>query len=208
MSLELLNTIAAIGTFAVIATTAIAAVIQLRHMRASNQLEGLLSILARVEDTNFNKWLTETQRQMPEMLSDPEYVQSIIDNTFDRNVAWLQLGNSYDWVGSMVKNRLIPVDAFLDVYSFRIIQAWELMRPITVLARFNVNDGVWENFEYLYMCGLDWVKKHSTGNYPKHMKRAPLPPIETVLPWREPVYTRTGSPAASAVNVSSPRSSS
>src|SRR5579864_3178354 len=118
---EILNTIAAIGTFLVIAATAIAAVVQLRHMRASNQLEGLLSVLARVEDANFNRWLTDTQRQMPELLADRAYIQSIIDNTFDRSVAWLQLGNSYDWVGSLVKNRLIPIDAFLDVYSFRIV---------------------------------------------------------------------------------------
>ncbi len=179
---EILNTVAAFGTFVVIGATAIAAVIQLRHMRASNQLEGLLSVLARVEDANFNKWLTETQRQMPDLLGDPAYIRSIIDNTFDRNVAWLQLGNSYDWVGSLVKNRLIPVDAFLDVYSFRIVQAWELMEPITVLARHNTSDAIWENFEYLYICGLDWAKKHADGNYPKHMRHAKLPSIESVVP--------------------------
>jgi len=144
--LEILNTVAAIGTFVVIGTTAIAAVIQLRHMRASNQLEGLLTVLARVEDANFNRWLTETQHQIDDLLNDSDYVRSIIDNTFDRSVAWLQLGNSYDWVGSLVKNRLIPIDAFLDVYNFRIIQAWELMEPITVLARFKTSDSVWENF--------------------------------------------------------------
>jgi hypothetical protein len=179
---EILNTVAAIGTFLVIATTAIAAVIQLRHMRASNQLEGLLSVLARVEDKNFNTWLTETQQQLPKLLSDPEYVQSVIDNTFDRSVAWLQLGNSYDWVGSLVKNRLIPVDAFLDVYSFRVIQAWELMQPITVLARYRASDAIWENFEYLYIASLDWDLKHRHGNYPSHVKRAPLPKFETLFP--------------------------
>ncbi len=121
--LQTLNTVAAIGTFVVIAATAIAAVIQLRHLRAGNQLEGLLTVLARVEDASFNAWLTDTQRQLSTLLADPAYVQSVIDNTFDRSVAWLQLGNSYDWVGSLVKNRLIPVDAFLDVYSFRVAQA-------------------------------------------------------------------------------------
>ena len=175
--LEILNTAAAIGTFAVIAATAIAAVIQLRHMRASNQLEGLLNVLARVEDSNFNTWLTETQRQLPLLLSDPQYVQSVIDNTFDRSVAWLQLGNSYDWVGSLVKNRLIPEEAFLDVYSFRVVQAWELMEPLTVLARYNVGNAIWENFEYLYVRALAWSKRHANGNYPKHVPRATLPAV-------------------------------
>jgi hypothetical protein len=182
MSLEVVNTIAAVGTFVVIGTTAIAAVIQLRHMRASNQLEGLLSVLARVEDKNFNTWLTETQQQLPELLGDSDYVQSVIENTFDRSVSWLQLGNSYDWVGSLVKNRLIPVDAFLDVYSFRVIQAWELMEPITVLARHETSDAIWENFEYLYIASLNWSARHGKGNYPTHVRRAPLPNFETLFP--------------------------
>ena len=180
--LEILNTVAAIGTFVVIGATAIAAVLQLRHMRASNQLEGLLTVLARVEDANFNRWLTDTQHQIDDLLGDPDYVRSIFDNTFDRSVAWLQLGNSYDWVGSLVKNRLIPIGAFLDVYNFRIIQAWELMTPFTVLARYKTSDSVWENFEFLYISAQDWALKHAEGNYPRHMRHAPLPPIETILP--------------------------
>lgn len=179
--LKILNTVAAIGTFVVIGTTAIAAVIQLRHMRASNQLEGLLSVLARVEDANFNSWLTETQHQLPVMMADPQYVQSVIDNTFDRNVAWLQLGNSYDWVGSLVKNKLILVEAFLDVYAFRVVQAWELMVPMIVLARHQVGDAIWENFEYLYVHAKAWAGKHEDGNYPKHVKRAELPTFESLF---------------------------
>ena len=150
--LQILDTVAAIGTFLVIAATAIAAVVQLRHMRASNQLEGLLSVLARVEDANFNKWVTEAQRQLPEMLADPAYRQSVLDGTFDRNVAWLNLANSYDWVGSLVKNKLIPEDAFLDVYSYRIQNAWRVIEPLAGLVRPGT-PGVWENFEY---------RRHST----------------------------------------------
>lgn len=180
--LEKLNTVAAIGTFIVIAATAIAAVFQLRHMRAANQLEGLLSVLARVEDSNFNTWLTETQRQLPGLMADRSYVQSVIENTFDRSVAWLQLGNSYDWVGSLVKNRLIPEASFLDVYSFRVVQAWELMIPITVLARYQVGNAIWENFEYLYVRAKRWSERNANGTYPKHVERAALPSIETIFP--------------------------
>jgi hypothetical protein len=180
-SLEVVNTVAAVGTFAVIATTAIAAVIQLRHMRASNQLEGLLNVLARVEDANFNAWLTETQQQLPKLLADPAYVQSVLDNTFDRTVAWLQLANSYDWVGSLVKNRLIPIDSFLDVYSFRITQAWTLMEPVIVLVRSQAGDAVWENFEYLYVKALEWNEKYANGNYPRGVPRAKLPPYKSLF---------------------------
>src|SRR6202043_93829 len=73
MSLELVNTAAAVGTFLVITTTAIAAVIQLRHLRASNQLQGLLTALARMEDDDFNTWFTVTQERLPVLLNDPTF---------------------------------------------------------------------------------------------------------------------------------------
>ena len=177
--LEILNTAAAIGTFAVIAATAIAAVVQLRHLRANNQLEGLLSVLARVEDSNFNRWVTSAQRQLPQMLADPDYRRSVVDGTFDRDVAWLNLANSYDWVGSLVKNRLIPVDAFLNVYALRVQQAWKVIQPVAALVRPVAGDSVWENFEYLCVKAEDWSRAHERGNYPKHMRRIAFPLQET-----------------------------
>jgi 23S rRNA G2069 N7-methylase RlmK/C1962 C5-methylase RlmI len=41
MTLEFLNTFASFGTFAVIAATAIAALVQLRHARSSNQIAAM-----------------------------------------------------------------------------------------------------------------------------------------------------------------------
>ena len=179
MSLELVNALASVGTFLVIGATAIAAVIQLRHLRANNQLEGLLDVLARVEDETFNKWLTDTRRELPQMLADPTYVQSIIDGTFDRNVAWLQLGNQYERVGSLLKYRLIPEDPFLDVYWARAVRAWELMQPITSLIRSGrAGDATWENFEYMYVRAEAWAERHKGGNYPAGVPRAKLPPFQ------------------------------
>jgi len=169
--LEILNTVAAIGTFLVIAATAIAAVIQLRHMRANNQLEGLLNVLARVEDANFNRWTTEAQRQLPAMLADPEYCKKVVEAEYDRDVAWLNLANSYDWVGSLVKNKLIPEGPFLDVYSFRVMHAWKIIEPMALLVRTYQGNATWENFEYLYVKAEDWEKKHINGNYPKNVRR-------------------------------------
>jgi hypothetical protein len=53
MSFEALSALAAVGTFVVITATAIAAMVQLRHLRTSNQLTGLLNILGRSEDPIF-----------------------------------------------------------------------------------------------------------------------------------------------------------
>ena len=95
------------GTFVVISATAIAAVVQLRHLRANNQLEGLLDIVGRIEDQN--PWIDETRRQLPAMLAGPPNVRSVIDRTFDRNVAWLQLGNRNERILALLKRESIMV---------------------------------------------------------------------------------------------------
>jgi hypothetical protein len=174
MSLELVNTIAAVGTFVVIGATAIAAVVQLRHMRANNQLEGLLTVLARVEDANFNKWMTEAATQLPTLLADSAYRRSIMEDTYDRSISWLFLGNSYDWVGSLVKNGLIPKNAFMDVYSYRVIRAWDILHDVLVILRRTRGPAVWENFEYLYQHAKRWIESNPSGTFPKNLARVKL----------------------------------
>ena len=49
MSLQLVNTLATFGTFLVIAGTAIAALVQLRHARGSNQIAALTSYATAIQ---------------------------------------------------------------------------------------------------------------------------------------------------------------
>jgi hypothetical protein len=53
MSLELVNTLATFGTFLVIAATAIAAVVQLRHARSSNHIAALNELRETMESPDF-----------------------------------------------------------------------------------------------------------------------------------------------------------
>ncbi len=175
MSLEVLNSVAGVGTFAVIAATAIAAVIQLRHLRASNQLQGLLTVLARVEDANFNQWVDDARRVLAENMPDPNYRRRVVDGSFDRgNNPWLNLGNSYEWVGSLVRQGLIPEEPFMDVYAYRVIRAWRLMADVIALRRRQDGPGIWENFEYLFMQAEQFAARHPQGMYPRTTPRAKL----------------------------------
>lgn len=174
--LEILNTIAAVGTFIVIAATAIAAVIQLRHLRANNQLQGLLDVIGRLEDERLYTWISDTRRDLPTMLGDPAYVQSLVDGTYERNAGWLQVGNRNERIGSLLKYRLIPEEPFLDVYANVVIQSWEMMLPITSVVR-SRSPGVWENFEYMYVRAKAFNERYEHGNYPKGVPRAQVPPF-------------------------------
>jgi hypothetical protein len=172
LSQEFLSTLAGVGTFIVITATAIAAVVQLTHLRAQNQLTGLLTVLARVEDPQFNEWVDGARTALAKQLPDRAFRRSILDGTFERrNNPWLNLANSYDWVGSLVKHNLIPEEALLDVYCARVIQAWEIVEGIVPLMRRRVGLAGWENFEFLVVQAHKWNAQHPDGAYPKGVPR-------------------------------------
>lgn len=168
MTQETLNTVAAVGTFIVIAATAIAAVVQLHHLRDQNQLTGLLTVLERVEDPQFNEWVDGARELLRSRMPDAAYRGTLLDGTFERrNNPWLNLANSYDWVGSLVKHKLIPKESLLDVYAGRIIDAWEIVEGVVPLVRKRGGPGVWENFEYLVVQARNWSVLYPDGTYPK-----------------------------------------
>lgn len=170
-----LNTAATLVTLAVIIVTAAAAFVQLRHMRASNQLQGLLTVLARVENTDFGRWIDGARRVLAEKLPDPAYRRSIEDGTLDRaDNPWLTLCNSYEWVGSLVRRGLIDEESYMDIYADRVVAAWEITRDAVAITRRRGDASVLENFEYLYMRASEYVVRHPNGVYPARMPRATL----------------------------------
>ncbi|MDQ6933279.1 MAG: DUF4760 domain-containing protein [Candidatus Eremiobacteraeota bacterium] len=172
ISLEGLNAVASIGTFIVIGVTAIAALVQLRHLRANNQLTGLLDVLSRVEDPVFNGWFDRAQKILDENISKPEFRLQILHAQFPReNNPWLNMLNSYEWVGSLIKHGLIPEEAFMDVYSARILRAWDIIEPVFAITRRRGDRSMWENFEYLVVRARHWEQLYPRGAYPKGVPR-------------------------------------
>jgi hypothetical protein len=69
-------------------------------------------------------------------LLDETYRRAVLDGSYERkNNPWLNLANSYDWVGSLVKHKLIPEESLLDVYAGRVDQAWSIVEAIVPLVR-------------------------------------------------------------------------
>lgn len=170
-----LNTAATLVTLAVIIVTAAAAFVQLRHMRASNQLQGLLTVLARVESADFGRLVDGARQTLAEKLPDPAYRRSIEDGTVDRSDnPWLNLCNSYEWVGSLVRRGLIEEDPYMDIYADRVIAAWEITRDAIAIVRRRNGPSTLENFEYLYVRALRYAEQHPAGVYPADTPRAEL----------------------------------
>ncbi len=174
MTLDL-NTAATIATLVVITVTAIAAFVQLRHMRNANQLEALLTVLARVENADFGRMVDGARTLLAEKLPDPAYRRSIEEGSVDRsNNPWLTLGNSYEWVGSLVRSGLVDEDPYMDIYADRVIFAWEIMQDVIAIIRRRGGPSVLENFEYLYVRAKAYAARHPDGVYPSHTPRAEL----------------------------------
>lgn len=70
-----------------------------------------------------------------------------------------------------MKHNLIPEESLLDVYSGRVIQAWNIIEGIVPLVRQRGGAAVWENFEYLVVRAHAWNVQNAKGAYPKGVPR-------------------------------------
>jgi hypothetical protein len=170
-----LNTAATIATLIIITVTAVAAYVQLRHMRTANQLEALLTVLARVEQADFGRMVDSAREVLSERLPDPAFRKNLEEGKVERtNNPWLNLGNSYEWVGSLVRTGLVEEDPYMDIYADRVVGAWEIMQDAIAIIRRRAGPSVLENFEYLYMRAKAYSARYPNGVYPSHTPRAEL----------------------------------
>jgi hypothetical protein len=174
MTLETLSTAAAVGTFLVIAATAIAAIVQLRQLRASNQLHGLIAILSLPFEPILMESFEFTTHELSEHMKDPEF-RRVLEQTgpIDRSVhKELRLCDYYERLGSMVKYGLFWEELYFDNSSPE--RFWELVAPVIAIQRRARGSVLYENFEYLVARSREWDRRHANGNYPSHTKRLVL----------------------------------
>ncbi len=171
MALEALNTAAAVGTFVVIAASAIAALVQLRHLRTSNQLSGLLSVFAMLQDPSVRELVNFVRHDLAERMKDEEFRASLLEIPVDRRKhPEFYLCDIYNHVGSFVRSGLIDEDTYLQTDWFNVNLYWELLRESIAIARTN-RPHIFENFEHLASRAKAWIEKHPHGDYPDDARR-------------------------------------
>jgi len=74
MSLELWSTVFSGATFIVIAATAIAALIQLRHMRTGNQLNALLTLMQMWDTPDMQTHIQYSRTALQQKFKDPKFL--------------------------------------------------------------------------------------------------------------------------------------
>lgn len=180
MSLELLNTVASIATFVVIAATAVAAMVQLRHIGRNNQLASIIALRALRDSAALDESFEFVAVKLAQCMEDPEFrAQLESSRPPDRTVhKELRLCDYFEQVGGYIKLGLISGDVFLEFGNPE--RYWKLCEPALELYRRKRGPSTYENFEYLTVCSQDWDRLHPDGNYPRGMRRLqPRVPTES-----------------------------
>jgi Domain of unknown function (DUF4760) len=180
MSLELVNTLATFGTFVVIAATAIAAIVQLRHARSSNHIAALNELRETQETPEFQAAHHFVQTQLAPKIQDPTFRHQILvpsartDEMRPLLAMARAIGNYYEGVGVLVRTGLVDRELVMQMWADNVISAWEALATYAALARRRSGNALWENFEYLTVLAQDWMAAHSKGTYPAGMRRIEL----------------------------------
>ena len=187
--MELVNSLATFGTFVVIAATAIAALVQLRHARSSNQIEALAELRDGQEASDMQSAQLFVRHSLNEKLKDPAFRYQLAnrhrgtvtaENQPSQN-AIVRVANFYEVMGALVKNGLADKSLVLDIFSNQVLINWGLLSPVIALIRkAREDDSIWENFEYLAVLSQDWETAHPKGAYPAGVRRMNLG-----YPWLE-----------------------
>jgi len=174
------------GTVVVIGATAVAALIQLRHLRAANQLEALLSLERDFRAPELQEALRYVQEEMPKNLENAVYRDELARLGFidPHKHPELTLCNWFNAMGALLKYNLVAESTFMDLFGRLIAYYWKMLAPAVAVMRRNRGDSQYHDFEYLAIRANEWLKQHPHGHFPSGSER--LVPAD---PW---LQTDTG----------------
>lgn len=171
MPLELWNTVATLGTFVVITASAIAALVQLRHLRKNNQLPGLLSVLGLFQQPNVTELINFIRQDLPSRMESGNFRAGLEKTPVDRKEhPELHLCEMYEEIGSYVRTGIVDETLFMTGHWYNVLLYWDLLHPVIAIIR-RTRPFVFENFEYLAARALLWKERHPDGNYPIGTRR-------------------------------------
>lgn len=173
MSAEWVTAIATAGTFVVIAASAVAALLQLRHTRGSNQIIALTECRETLESQAFQDARQFIISALPALMEDPEIVKALHAPYFPSELRPISfVANFFESMGAFVRHRIIDKEIACNLWCSVVLTMWNATLPVTRLRR-EIDDGIWENFEYLAMISQQYMKRNPTS-YPAGMPRMPL----------------------------------
>jgi len=189
MTFEGINSAAPIFTALVIAATAAAALVQLRHMRASNHITAMWSIHQQFSDPRYLEAVRDLREHLFELMEDAAFREIIVRRIQGRPTpnakeqynataasAMLVL-NTHETLGNMIITGLVDRDVFMRNYAWIIDANWRRYeRYIALCRQAEQGNGLYGDFEWLTVYARNWIKRNPVA-YPKGYARI-LPSFE------------------------------
>lgn len=171
MSLEVLSTAAAIGTFLVIAATAVAALIQLRHMRSGNEIVAVTEFRETYESAHFND-ARQRLEEIIDQIDDPRVRSDLMKIPLPAEYQAIRIvANLFETLGAFVKHGVVDENIACDLWGAVVVSMWKRMVPVTAVRRRVLGRTLWENYEYLTALAQDFGVRHSGSTYPRGARR-------------------------------------
>jgi hypothetical protein len=176
------SAVGSMGAFVVIAASAVVAIVQLRHMRAGNQLQALLSVERDFHAVDLQEAFRYCQAELPARMQDAQYRAELATIGFIdiRRHPEMVVCNWFNQMGTLAKNDLVSEDAFLDLFGRLVDHYWRLLEPTIAVLRRLRGPAQYENFESLAMRARRWRERHNAGLYPRNAPR-----LAVADPWAD-----------------------
>jgi hypothetical protein len=168
---EVLNAIFSGLTLVVFVVTAIAAIVQLRHLRSNTSLQGLTMVLQDWQKPEMQAWIRYVRVELPEKLKDPKFCDEFRRRLDRVHHPELHVCDYWEQCGTYIKYGMIDRVTFLDSSCTTIVRLWESIYPAIAIMRERGGPSVYENFEYLAVLSKQWINSHPNGAYPANMPR-------------------------------------
>lgn len=175
MSFEIITAVAAVGTFLVIAATAVAAFVQLRHLSGSNSITALTESREVLESDEFAAAQRFVAFTLPDLIKDPDVRRRLTESPIGEDLRSLTVvGNVLESLGSFVRHGIVDRQIVISLWSEVVVRNWEALAPAIAIMRRSTGPMLWEQFEYLARISKDWIDSHPQGDYPPGVAHMPV----------------------------------
>jgi len=174
LSAEWVTALATAGTFIVIAASAIAALMQLRHMRSSNQIQAYNECRETLDQPEFRLALEFIFNELPAHLNDPDLIEKMRNGLPGKMGAVRMVGNLFESMGLFVRKGIMDREIACELWSSIALRSWEALAPLITVLRREVDPGIWDNFEYMAAISRDFNSVSPTAPFPPGLRRMPV----------------------------------
>ena len=180
MTAEWVTALSSLATFIVIGASAIAALIQIRHARNSNQIAVFNEMRHQLDSKQFQNTLAFIRKDLSARVQDADYRRDLLLQRAPEWQAIKDVANFFDQAAVPVKHGMVDRDLACDVFYLEVVSTWDGLAPLTASMRELRGYRLWEDFEYFALLCKNFRKRYPNGTFPRRMRGLPLPE-----PWPE-----------------------